>query len=157
MRNGSKYSCVSFKNSQKYIHKLVWETWVGAIPDGMDIMHDDTAPLQEDNSYRNWLCDLSIGTRVENMISFHTYKNTQETQEQQHIFIENVPDISLLEEECIFPNNPIGELMRNAPQGINFVRAKIEEINMCLVAYSLLLRKIFQQQVKRILVTKRNF
>ena len=67
MRNGSKYSYVSCNNKNEYIHKLVWETWIGPIPEGMDIMHDDTAPLQEDGSYRNWLCDLSIGTRKENM------------------------------------------------------------------------------------------
>ena len=43
----------------------VWETWVGEIPDRMDILHDDNAPLCEDGTYRNWLCDLSIGTRSE--------------------------------------------------------------------------------------------
>lgn len=123
MRNGAKYSCVSFKNSQKYIHILVWETWVGPIPEGMDIMHDDIAPLQEDSSYRNWLCDLSIGIRKENMISFHKHKNIQETQYQDK-FTEKVPNISLLEPKRIFPNNPLGELMRNAPQGIQFIQAK---------------------------------
>jgi len=123
MRNGAKYSSVSFQNSQKYIHKLVWETWVGPIPEGMDIMHDDTAPLQEDGTYRNWLCDLSIGTRKENMVSFHKHKNTQEIQEQT-TFIENVPDISILAPKRVFPSNPLGELMRNAPQGIQFIQAK---------------------------------
>lgn len=123
LRTGQKTKQVSFKNSQKYIHILVWETWVGPIPEGMEIMHDDTAPLQEDGSYRNWLCDLSLGTRKENMISFHKYKNTQETQQQNH-FVENIPDTSLLAPKRVFPNNPLGELMRNAPQGIQFVQAK---------------------------------
>ena len=63
MRNGSKYSYVSCNQKNEYIHILVWETWVGPIPEGMDIMHDDTSLLNEDGSYRNWLCDLSIGTR----------------------------------------------------------------------------------------------
>lgn len=122
-RNGAKYSLVGFGTSNKYIHKLVWETWIGPIPEGMDIMHDDTAPLQEDGSYRNWLCDLSIGTRKENMVSFHKHKNIQENQEQSK-FVENIPDSSLLAPKRVFPDNPLGELMRNAPQGIQFVQAK---------------------------------
>lgn len=123
MRNGQKTKQVSFKNSQKYIHTLVWETWVGPVPEGMDIMHDDTAPLNEDGSYRNWLCDLSIGTRKENMISFHKHKGTQETQ-SQNTFIEKIPDSSLLAPKRLFPDNPLGELMRNAPQGLQFIQAK---------------------------------
>ena len=123
MRNGSKYSYVSCNQKNVYIHKIVWETWVGPIPEGMDIMHDDTALLQEDGSYRNWLCDLSLGTRKENMVSFHKHKNTQETQQQNH-FVENIPDTSLLAPKRVFPNNPLGELMRNAPQGIQFIQAK---------------------------------
>jgi len=123
MRNGAKYSYVSCNRKNEYIHTLVWETWIGPIPEGMDIMHDDTAPLQEDGSYRNWLCDLSIGTRKQNMISFHKHKNTQGRQEQNH-FVENIPDSSLLAPKRVFPNNPLGELMRNAPQGIQFVQAK---------------------------------
>jgi hypothetical protein len=123
IRNGAKYSLVGFGTSNKYIHKLVWETWIGHIPEGMDIMHDDTAPLQEDGSYRNWLCDLSIGTRKQNMVSFHKHKNIQENQEQSK-FIENIPNSSLLAPKRVFPDNPLGELMRNAPQGIQFVQAK---------------------------------
>lgn len=123
IRNGSKYSLVSCKNKNKYIHKLVWETWIGSIPEGMDIMHDDKAPLQEDGSYRNWLCDLSLGTHKENMISFHKHKNTQGTQ-QKDKFVEKVPDISLLMPKREFPNNPLGDLMRNSPQGIQFIQAK---------------------------------
>lgn len=123
MRNGSKYSYVSLKNFRKYIHRLVWETWVGAIPQGMDVMHDDTAPLYEDGSYRNWLCDLSLGKRSENMVSFHKHKHIQETQSQK-TFVEKVPDISLLVSKRVFPSNPLGKLMRNAPQGIQFIQAK---------------------------------
>jgi hypothetical protein len=123
MRNGAKYKQVTFKKSQKYIHKLVWETWVGEIPEGMDIMHNDTAPLCEDGSYRNWLCDLSIGTHKENMVSFHKHKNTQKTQKQSKV-IETQPNISILAPKRIFPNNPLGDLMRNAPLGIQYIRAK---------------------------------
>jgi hypothetical protein len=123
IRNGAKYSLVGFGTSNKYIHKLVWETWVGEIPEGMDIMHNDTAPLCEDGSYRNWLCDLSIGTHKENMVSFHKHKNTQKTQKQSKV-IETQPNISILAPKRIFPNNPLGDLMRNAPLGIQYIRAK---------------------------------
>jgi hypothetical protein len=55
--------------SQKfYIHQLVWMAFVGALPeDGKVILHDDNAPLDEEGAYRNWLCDLRIGTKSENM------------------------------------------------------------------------------------------
>jgi hypothetical protein len=123
VRNGAKYSQVSCKSKNKYIHKLVWETWIGHIPEGMDIMHDDKAPLCQDGSYRNWLCDLSLGTRKENMISFHKHKSTQETQ-QYDKFVEKVPDVSILLPKREFPDNILGDLMRNAPQGIQFIQAK---------------------------------
>ena len=123
LRNGAKYKLVNFGTSNTFIHKLVWETWIGPIPNGLDIMHDDTAPLCEDGSYRNWLCDLSLGKRSENMISFHKHKNTQGTQQQNH-FVENIPDSSLLVPKRIFPSNPLGELMRNAPHGIQIIQAK---------------------------------
>jgi hypothetical protein len=73
MRNGSKYKTVSINNKRQYIHKLVWETWVGSVPEGMDIMHDDTAPLQEDGSYRNWLRDLLH--RPERKMRQNSHKN----------------------------------------------------------------------------------
>ena len=70
-RNGAKYTSIHIEKTHKYIHRLVWETFIGEIPEGLDIMHDDSAPLYEDGSYRNWLVDLSLGTRSENMKSFH--------------------------------------------------------------------------------------
>jgi len=124
MRNGSFYKTVGFQNSHKYIHKLVWETWVGPVPEGMDIMHDDTAPKNEDGTHRNWLCDLSIGTRKENMISFHKHKQFNNEVLKTNKFTENIPDSSILTPKRVFPNNPLGKLMRNAPQGIQFIQAK---------------------------------
>jgi hypothetical protein len=57
------------------------------------------------------------------MLSFHKHKNTQKTQIQPN-FIENIPDTSLLAPKRIFPNNPLGDLMRNVPQGIQYIQRK---------------------------------
>lgn len=124
IRNGAKYSLVGFGTSNKYIHKLVWETWVGEIPDGMDIMHDDNAPLCEDGTYRNWLCDLSIGTRSENVKSFHNHKISNNGKQINEKLSENIPDKSILAPTRKFPKNPLGDLMRNAPQGIQYQQPK---------------------------------
>ena len=124
IRNGAKYSLVGFGTSNKYIHKLVWETWVGEIPDRMDILHDDNAPLCEDGTYRNWLCDLSIGTRSENMKSFHNNYNSENEKQINEKLSENIPDKSILAPTRFFPKNPLGDLMRNAPQGIQYQQPK---------------------------------
>lgn len=123
-RNGQKYKSVSFNNSKKYIHKLVWETWFGEIPEGMDIMHDDEAPLCEDGSYRNWLCDFSIGTRSENMKSFHKHKNKLKVIENitNDKIIEKIPEQKYIIQNKIFPINPLGDLMRNVPYGIQYIK-----------------------------------
>lgn len=124
MRNGAKYSMVSVENSKKYIHRLIWETWVGEIPDNMDIMHDDKAPLNSDGSYRNWLCDLSIGKRSENMKSFHNNKTFNNEIMKTQTFQELIPDTNLLHKSRHFPNNPLGDLMRNSPLGIQYIKSK---------------------------------
>ena len=90
----------------------------------MDIMHDDTAPLYEDGSYRNWLCDLSLGIRSNNMLSFHKNKVNKSETLTNIKCKESLPETSILISKHIFPSNPLGELMRNAPQGIQFIQAK---------------------------------
>ena len=55
--------------SKMYVHRAVWTAFNGPVPSGMDIMIDNNAPLTDEGYYRNWLCDLSIGTRSENMRS----------------------------------------------------------------------------------------
>ena len=57
-----------------YVHRLVWEAFNGPIPKDKEVLHDDAANLHEDGSYRNWLRDLSIGTRKENMLQFHSHR-----------------------------------------------------------------------------------
>ena len=122
-RNGQKYSRVSIEKTHKYIHRLVWETFIGEIPEGLDIMHDDSAPLYEDGSYRNWLIDLSLGTRSENMKSFHN-KNLVVVER-----ISNTKPKEKIEEEKIYCvrsylNNVLGDLMKNHPLGIQYIQAK---------------------------------
>ena len=69
-----KYRSVTytFTNSEgkslsvrEYLHKLVWITFNGLIPDGMDVMHDDAIDLDEDGCKLNDLEHLSIGTRTQ--------------------------------------------------------------------------------------------
>lgn len=74
---GKKYSSVLLTINEKeqrlYFHQIVWMAFNGDIPDGLEILHDDSAPLLN-GVYRNWLIDLSLGTRSENMIKYHAQK-----------------------------------------------------------------------------------
>jgi len=122
-RNGAKYTRVAIDYNHKYIHRLVWETFMGEIPEGLDIMHDDSAPVYEDGSYRNWLVDLSLGTRSENMKSFHNKKLVVIER------ITNPKPKEKIEEENIYcartyPKNILGDLMKNPPLGIQYIQAK---------------------------------
>jgi hypothetical protein len=122
-RDGSFYKTASIGGKHTYIHRLVWETFVGEVPEGFDVMHDDEAPKYEDGSYRNWLCDLSIGKRSENMVSFHKNKDNTNTIENSNIN-EVIPDKKMLLNGRQYPNNPLGELMSKAPRGIQYVCPK---------------------------------
>jgi hypothetical protein len=59
------------KRQKIYMHRLVWMAFNGAIDPKLEILHDDRADLLEDGTYRNWLVDLRLGTRSENMQEFH--------------------------------------------------------------------------------------
>lgn len=59
-----------------YIHQLVWIAFNGTVPDGQEVLHDDTVPLVN-GIYRNWLCDLRIGTRSENNLEHNIMKRTR--------------------------------------------------------------------------------
>lgn len=81
-RDNPKYTTVSLaidKNNAKryYIHRLVWETFNGQIPEGFEVLHNDHAPLLENGSYRNWLVDLSLGTRKQNMQDYYDAKHSK--------------------------------------------------------------------------------
>lgn len=47
-------------NGDSYIHRLMWKTWKGEIPDGQQIRH-----LDGDNSH-NGIWNLALGTQVDN-------------------------------------------------------------------------------------------
>lgn len=58
------------------MHRFVWMAFNGPIPDGLEVLHDDTNDDTRDDEgrERNWLCDLSLGTRSMNMQSYHDNK-----------------------------------------------------------------------------------
>lgn len=66
-----KISATTYVCEKYYIHRLVWEVFNGPIPEKMIILHDEKAPLDEEGCYRNWLEDLSIGTRSQNNFEHH--------------------------------------------------------------------------------------
>jgi hypothetical protein len=76
IRNGSKYSYypmqVGCTRTTCYIHSLVYYSFHKdeSPTKGIDVCHDDYAPLI-DGFHRNWLEDLSTGTRTENMVQWH--------------------------------------------------------------------------------------
>jgi len=70
---GRKYSQFSINGNKYYVHQLVWLAHKGSIPDNMIILHDDSVELV-DNYYRNWLCDLKLGTGSDNNKEYHINK-----------------------------------------------------------------------------------
>ena len=128
-RNGSKYKSITLgtvnKNKKYYIHRVLWETFYGIIPDGYDICHDDNAPLNKDGSYRNYLEDLHLGTRSENMKEYHN-KDTQNQNYAEDIsgnFTENIPEgVQARCEESKDSDDDIDKLMKNVPKGIQYCK-----------------------------------
>jgi hypothetical protein len=60
-KNGSGYLMVSTKVGPKCVHRVIYETFVGPIPNGFEIDHEDT---HKDN---NRLDNLKLVTHKENM------------------------------------------------------------------------------------------
>lgn len=58
-----KYIDINFGNGQKHypIHKIVYETWIGEIPDGLSVLHKNDD--QMDNNINN----LYLGDQKQNM------------------------------------------------------------------------------------------
>ena len=121
-RDGSPYKTICINGKRKYIHRLVWETFHSEIPTNLDVMHDDTAPRNSDRTHRNWLCDLSLGTRSKNMKSFHKHKDNFVIDDTNTVINEVIPDVSKLP-KVVYPNNQLGELMKNPPIGIQYYKA----------------------------------
>ena len=125
-KSGSRYKQICIHGKPKSIHRLIWETFMGEIPENLEVMHDDEAPSNEDNSYRNWLCDLTLGTHSQNMVSFHDSKNKiicEQNNNGNLGFVENVPETTSINNKT-FPNNALGDLMRNGVPGIQYIQAK---------------------------------
>lgn len=59
-RNGKGYVTVTLKGKQRYLHRLLWEAFVGEIPKGYEIDHIDTDPTN------NKLENLRLVTHKEN-------------------------------------------------------------------------------------------
>lgn len=57
------YIDINFGKGQKHIpiHKIVYETWIGPIPEGLQINHKD------DNSLNNFYLNLYVGNQKENI------------------------------------------------------------------------------------------
>ena len=70
-RDNPKYHTYNVYGRKHLVHRLMWQSFRGDIPDGMDICHDDKVPLINKEYYRNYLCDLRVGTRSDNMREFH--------------------------------------------------------------------------------------
>ena len=116
-----KYKQIHINGKHYYIHRLVWYAFYGDIPKGMEILHDDTAPLNEDGTYRNYLEDLRLGTRSENMKEhYEEKKNEKEIQKTPfEKFIEKMPsknDLGLKPE----PKDEVEKLMRKPPIYIQY-------------------------------------
>jgi hypothetical protein len=98
-RCGSKYSSVFIHSRRYYIHCLMWITFNGIYDmKKMDIAHDDKAPLYKDPKteriyYRNYLEDLRLKSRTDNMREFHTERKNQK------IIIEPRPNYEYNEED----------------------------------------------------------
>jgi len=60
-----------------YIHQLVCITFVGQIGEDQIVLHDDSVPLNSDGTYRNWACDLRLGSRKDNNLEYHSEKRNQ--------------------------------------------------------------------------------
>lgn len=52
-------------------HFLIYRTFHGEVPVGMDILHNDFAPLNPDGTYRNWAEDFTLGSRTINNKEYH--------------------------------------------------------------------------------------
>lgn len=128
-RCGSKYSSVYINiksvSKRNYVHRLVWEAFNGPIPDGLEILHDDEAPLNPDGSYRNHLEDLRLGTRSENMAEFHGKTGgAMPSEEDSKPKAEEVIPGELTKrcEDIKEEDDEITKLMKAPPSGIQYYK-----------------------------------
>ena len=121
-RNGSKYKSITMYKRHNF-HHVVWKSFNGPIPEGFDICHDDNAPLNSDGSYRNYLEDLRLGTRAENMKEFHN--KPEETIQEKSYEKPTEFMTNLVEKRCediTDDDSEIDKLMKCPPKGIQYCK-----------------------------------
>ena len=98
-----KYKQVCISGVNHLLHRVIYQTFNGDIPNGLDVKHDDTAPLDSNGNYRNWLEDLSIGTRSDNMKEYHANKGTKSKMEKD----KELKDTSIDDIDAIIKTLPL--------------------------------------------------
>ena len=127
----TKYKLV-YMNKNHLLHRVIYQTFKGKIPENYDVTHDDTAPLESDGSYRNWLEDLGIAIRSDNMKEHHENKGTKSKMEEKEKLINTSFDVvdAIIKELPLryIPLNEgddyIDKLMKNTPDMLQYNKAK---------------------------------
>lgn len=70
--NGNGYLRVNTKIGKQFVHRIIYETFVGPIPSGMELDHEDT------NKYNNRLDNLKLVTHKENCNNSRTRKHNSD-------------------------------------------------------------------------------
>ena len=123
----TKYKQVSMIKKH-LLHRVIYQTFKGKIPENYDVTHDDTAPLDSKGYYRNWLEDLGIAIRSDNMKEHHENKGTKSKMEEKEKLINTSFDVvdAIIKELPLryIPLNEgddyIDKLMKNRPIGLQF-------------------------------------
>lgn len=123
VRENPKYKQVSINYKSYYVHRIVWSAFYGNIPMDKEVLHNDMIGILPDGSYRNYLEDLTLGTRSENMISYHQQKDKllKIVQPIHTQFVEKTPSIDqlVLPPE---PTTPFERLMAKPPTYIQYIK-----------------------------------
>jgi hypothetical protein len=124
-RYSKKYKYLSINGNHYSVHRLVWMTFLGKIPDDKVILHDDLAPLTDEGCYRNYLEDLRLDSQSENMFEYYMCKDVKpnETSQDFSKFVEEPPLIKNLGLPPK-PQDEVDALMQNPPKYIQYVCAK---------------------------------
>jgi hypothetical protein len=113
----------------------MWQSFRGDIPAGMDICHDDSVPLINGEYYRNYLCDLRVGTRSDNMREFHGKSDEVGVDEDEEKTGDCDAGTDMVMEmelcgvkqgrcaEVCDDDDEIDLLMKSPPSGIQYVKA----------------------------------
>ena len=105
-----QFSCITEEGSQKletiYLHRAIWMAFHQnePIPEDMCIFHDPNAPLDKDGKYRNWLCDLRIGTQTD---ANQARKEQLEKPQPVQVQPPNIPEIN--DEDIVIPERRYNE------------------------------------------------